>query len=298
MDLRKRREEELQERKKKSFAKRMWTAIAAVILTTVITTIIVDATDNLGNFSDSLVGSVFSGTGGEETTGPCPKDMVFVSSAGGGFCIDRYENSPNEECLFSDPQNQNETNINLENQLCRAVSEADRVPWRNIARHQAEALCARSGKHLPSNTEWYLSSLGTPDAQGNVDRGDCNVGSGAVWGTGNSAQCLSSSGAFDMVGNVWEWVSETVVNGSYDNRELPDEGYVTSIDTDGVPITTDINIPDQSFNEDYLWIEKDGARGMIRGGYYGNGTDAGQFTINAITPTSFTGGAVGFRCAR
>lgn len=298
MDLRKRREEDLRKGKRTTFAKRMRTAIIAVILTTVITTIAVDATDNLGNFSDSIVGTAVSGLFSKQETGPCPGGMVFVSSSNGGFCIDSYENSPSSECLFSEPANQNETTTNLENRLCKAVSAGGKMPWRNVALQQAEILCAREGKHLPSNEEWYLASLGTPDSPGNVDRGDCNVKGQGVLEAGSKALCVSSYGAHDMIGNVWEWVAETVVDGTFDTRTLPNEGYVTSVDTKGVPVTTNASSSDPSFYEDYFWVEKNGVRGMIRGGYFGNGTDAGQFTINAITPTSFTGAAVGFRCAK
>ena len=268
--------------------------ILIVVVTVIFTTVVINATDNFGNLSDSLLGSVIGA--GEKS--PCLEGMVYVPTGDGGFCIDRFENSPNGHCAFADPKNQDETERNLENTACFGASVEGVVPWRNIARHQAELACRNAGKRLPTNKEWYQASLGTPDARGNVERNDCNVKTSTISETGAHPLCISSSGAYDMIGNAWEWVEETISEGALEGQELPDEGYVTSIDSRGVPIETNFNKPDLNFNEDYLWVEKEGVRGMIRGGYYGSGTDAGQYTVNAITPTSFAGTGVGFRCVK
>lgn len=265
-----------------------------IVVTIILTTVVINATDNFGNLGDSLVGSVI----GVGERSPCPEQMAYIPTEGGGFCIDLYENSPGKGCLFSDPQNQEDTRVDLEDSSCFGVSAEGKQPWTNIARHQAELACSNAGKRLPTNKEWYLASLGTPDARGNVERGDCNVSSRTLYNTGSLEKCVSSSGAYDMVGNVWEWVDETVTDGEVFGKDLPDEGYITSIDSNGVPIETDFDLPNLNFNEDYLWVDREGTRGIIRGGYYGSGTDAGQYTLNAITPPSFAGVAVGFRCAQ
>lgn len=277
--------------------KRTWKFIRGlliVIVTVVLTTIAINATDNLGNFSDSLIGGVL----GVGENSLCPEHMIHIPSESGGYCIDMYENSPGEGCEYSFPNNQSETRANLEDTSCTGVSKEGGSPWVNIARHQAELACSNAGKRLPTNKEWYQASLGTPDARGNVDRGDCNVQSDSIGTAGSHERCVSSSGAYDMIGNVWEWVDETVSDGELSGRALPEEGYVVGIDNNGVPIETNFGEPDLNFNEDYLWVEKGGVRGIIRGGYHGNGTDAGQYTMNAITPPSFAGVGVGFRCAK
>jgi formylglycine-generating enzyme required for sulfatase activity len=100
-----------------------------------------------------------------------------------------------------------------------------------------------------------------------------------------------------MIGNVWEWVDGDVVNGEFDGREVPMAGYVSGVDSAGVPIGTQSQ-PDPAFNMDYFWSLSDGVLGMIRGGYWGNDSDAGLYSINASIPPTFTGRSVGFRCAK
>ncbi len=99
-----------------------------------------------------------------------------------------------------------------------------------------------------------------------------------------------------MVGNVWEWVDETVTNRSFNERELPMEGYVTEVDASGVAITTDAVKGSELYGDDYFWSKDEGTFGMIRGGFYGSGKDAGLYTTNASVPTSFATQGVGFRC--
>lgn len=281
---------------KRFFVVLRWTltVLGAIALSTVA----INATDNLGNLSNSLLGSVVNFNDGNNS---CPDGMSFITSDTGGFCIDTYEASPGADCPNKNPNNQDETRMDLEAPSCKAVSVSGALPWRNISQPQAARACAASGKRLPSNKEWYQASLGTPDASGNVSRGDCNVnndGGGVPNRTGSHPRCVSSFGAFDMIGNVWEWVDASAVEGSLNGIPLPDEGYVTSIDANGVPIHTDPETPDLNFNADYIWVDRTDVRGVLRGGYYGNGTDAGNYALNAITPPSFAGIGVGFRCAQ
>ena len=84
-----------------------------------------------------------------------------------------------------------------------AVSIAGVTPTRFITSFQAAAAARNAGKRLPTNSEWQAAALGTPDAP-------CNTSSGAVAVTGAAAGCVSDVGAFDMVGNAWEWVANWV----------------------------------------------------------------------------------------
>ena len=280
--------------KEKKQTPRWVVTLWAIVLTTVITTLAVDATDNRGDLSKSLLGAVIFGTTEEV---PCPQGMTIVEAASGDFCIDRFEVSASEECLFHRPQTNDETIQNLESTSCKAISKPDRLPWTHIARHQAELACAQAGKHLPTNEEWYLAALGTPDSDSAVRKGICHIGGNTVNKTRTRDDCVSSSGAYDMIGNVWEWVGGTVIDGSFSGRPLPEEGYITAIDVDGTPLTTRASGGDKSFQNDYFNIEHVGVKGMFRGGFYGSGSDAGQYALNALVPPSFSGGAVGFRCA-
>ncbi len=269
-----------------------------IVLVSVIVlgTIGLNAFDSAGSPGRSLLGAALGSLAPE----PCPSDMVIVRASGGDFCIDRYEASTSSECPNQNPSSKENTDDNLTLQSCEPVSLANRIPWRNISRQQAELACARVGKRLPTNNEWYRAALGTPDKNGAWGAEDCNVASrdNEPSGTGTRPLCVSVSGAFDMVGNVWERLEETVDAGMYDTTTLPPQGYITDIDTRGIPLSTDPSSPEDAFFDDYFWVEPTGVRGMIRGGYWRSQSDAGQYTVNvAITP-SFTGEAIGFRCVK
>jgi len=269
--------------KKKSFGLR---ELIVIVLAVVITTIGIRATDDLKENSDE---------------GPCPSDMIFIGSHTGGFCIDKYEASSGEDCLYDSPVNQEETRKNLDHPDCIPVSDVGKMPWRYISQNQASIACAKAGKRLPTNKEWLQASLGTPDANKGWQENDCNVNKN--WKnqpgfTGSGEKCVSSFGVFDMIGNVWEWVVDTVYDGKLNGRELPPSGFILGVDDSAVPIETGIDKGDPNYYEDYFWVKTKGARAMARGGYWDNKEEAGQYSIYAVSPPSYTGLAIGFRCVK
>ncbi len=269
--------------------------IAVILGALILTTLGINAFDNMDTPGESLVGSVFSAYASK-----CPTGMVFVGASTGGFCIDTYEVSAGSACAHSDPQSKRDTDDNLSVRTCEPISVADEMPWRNITRQQAELACARVGKRLPTNAEWYRAALGTPDADA-WGREDCNVDSLETDGpdkAGARDACVSPSGAHDLIGNVWEWMQETVQDGVYAGRALPLQGYVRSIDESGIPIETNEYESDESLFHDYFWLDPVEARGMLRGGYWKSRTDAGQYAINVTVAPTFVGSAVGFRCVK
>jgi len=265
--------------------------IIVIISAIVLTTVGIKASDNFFNSNDLVI----------QDKSRCPINMVFVFSENGGFCIDKYEASPNHNCPYNNPLSQSQTRINLDDPHCYSDSRADAIPWRNISQNQAAMACAKAGKRLPTNKEWLQAALGTPDHNSGWGSDDCHVSNN--WQlqpglTGSGKNCVSSVGAYDMIGNVWEWVDGTIFNGIYNNRQLPKQGFVKSIDEDAIPNETDQKISDLNYYEDYFWIKSKGTRGISRGGYWNNKSDAGQYAVYMVTSPAFTGVGIGFRCVK
>jgi formylglycine-generating enzyme required for sulfatase activity len=220
-------------------------------------------------------------------SGTCPQGSAPLNVDGSVICADLYEASPSERCPNKTLTNIVHSEQNANTSGCYAASAKGASPWNFVSLPQAQRACANAGKRLPTSKEWYQIALGT-------DPNACSVHGGGVQKTGNDA-CISSVGAKDTVGNVWEWVNEEVNGNTFKGRALPPEGYVTSVDSDGVAITSG-ETADQLYGSDYFWSKSEGVFGMIRGGFYGSEADAGLYTMNASVPTNFATEGVGFRC--
>jgi Sulfatase-modifying factor enzyme 1 len=120
----------------------------------------------------------------------CPPDMVLVDLPPGKanrpffkVCIDKYE-YPDREGV---------------------------VPQVNISFDDAQRACEKTGKRLCTAEEWRWACSGLEAYKypyGNMfEKDNCNIDGGrAVEPSGNRNKCISKFGAFDMAGNVFEWV--------------------------------------------------------------------------------------------
>lgn len=176
------------------------------------------------------------------------------------YCIDRYEGSlvlstPDGERPFSPYET-------VRGRRVRAVSRQGVPPQAYISRNEAAGACQASHKRLCTEAEWVQACEGkkpTTFPYGPERRsGYCNdevpqsplaklypdVGMdaytyepmndprlnqqpGTVAPTGRFSHCRSSWGAFDMVGNVHEWVDDpggTFLGGYYLDTHLNGDG--------------------------------------------------------------------------
>jgi len=222
--------------------------------------------------------------------GICGPHAVQIPYGDHAVCMDTYEASPGEECVYTETDNELQTQSNIAKATCLPRSVPDVLPWRFVSYTQAQQLCARAGKRLPKNEEWYKVAIGLPEVTGCFP----DKTKPALTGAGT---CITPTGVYNIVGNVWEWVDETIENGQYEGRILPGSGYVTLVDAAGVVIET-ADKADANFGSDYAWVQAEGVRGILRGGFYGSGTDGGIFTQNMAAQLNFAAVGVGFRCVR
>lgn len=165
-----------------------------------------------------------------------------------------------------------------------AVSVAGVLPSACTTWFQAAQACRLSGKRLLTNLEWQDAAAGTPDPGTDNGTTDCDTAPvGNPVNTGSRSSCKSSWGAFDMIGNVEEWVA--------DWADLNNAGCTDSTTFFGFPGTGD-----------FICFGGEGSPkgpgALLRGGGSNSGAQAGVFTVDAGTKPSGEFDGVGFRCAR
>ena len=267
-----------------------WGRVILIVLgALVITALGIDAADTLTGSEGTLLSRVISR---DVSTGLCPKGMNQVTSVPSVTCVQTYESAASEGCPNNDPSEMLSTKQNIESRDCHIRSEKGTTPWRFITRDQAMQMCARDGNRLPTSEEWYALSIGTTNVEDT-----CNIETGTVSTAGSYEECVSPTGAYDLVGNVWDWVSDDVIQGVYKSNQVPESGYVAQVDAGGMA-TVISQSPQELFDKDYFWSDKSGAFGIIRGGYYDSGSDAGVYSVHADTPPTSASNGIGFRCVR
>jgi len=237
----------------------------------------------------------------------CPRDSVQV----GRLCVDKYEASvweipPARKGLI---ENLRQGRITSAASLTRAtqrgvtsddygvgcpgtgsgcksfyaVSIPAVTPSAYITWFQALAACRNAGKRLLTNAEWQAAALGTPVAETDDGAADCNLASATFTvpedptPTGSRSGCVSDVGAFDMAGNLWEWVA------------------------DWTEVAAGCTNWDEAHGNDLSCVGGNGMRhlpgALLRGGSF-DGRRAGVFAVNAVFDPSSAFFAFGFRCGR
>jgi len=201
--------------------------------------------DDAGADADASVSPGDAAAADATDAGPCPAGMALVTTPDAGdVCIDRWEGALVERAPdggesawpFYDPVDGVDASL-------RAVPADGIYPQGYISQVQATAACAASGKRLCTLAEWTAACRGQPEHDYVYPYGDtydpsaCNEGRESpivrLFGTdasydnaelddpacdqldaglargGSFAKCVSFYGAFDMHGNLHEWIDDS-----------------------------------------------------------------------------------------
>jgi uncharacterized membrane protein len=163
------------------------------------------------------------------------------------------------------------------------------VPSACISWLQANQACLLSRKRLLKNVEWQGAAAGTPDPGGMAGPNDCNLDAPGTSATGIRANCRSLWGAFDLVGNLEEWVAEWAENPVACTDWMSATGFSNGDQScvggaGGPGGTADFKSIPHPF---------------ARGGRWLDVTFPGVFSVRSIGPPHTTVNPLaGFRCAR
>jgi hypothetical protein len=157
------------------------------------------------------------GLPGEECGGPL---MVWITRADDSrFCIDRFEAALDNGTLGDAHQGSDDQDMSLNGStLAKATVALNIEPGTQVSWYQARAACENAGKRLCTLAEWELACRGPSawiypygDA---IDDSACNgffrFPEEKPEQTGDLKSCASVWGAFDISGNVEEWVLDAV----------------------------------------------------------------------------------------
>lgn len=151
-----------------------------------------------------------------------PAHEVYVS----GFFIDKYEVTVDkyrrcvEEGGCSAPKKAHDDSQSFNH----GASGRRNHPINGVDWHQAKAYCVWAGKRLPTEAEWEKAARGTDGRVypwGNEEP-NCMLavmnssgiersrgcGKGQTWEVGSRPDGVSPYGAYDMAGNVFEWIAD------------------------------------------------------------------------------------------
>ncbi len=190
---------------------------------------------------------------------PCPQGMAYIEGA--GFCVDRFEASL-VQVMADGTERPWSPYLNPGRATVRAVARRGVVPQGYISQLEATRACARAGKRLCSEREWFRACRGPQRRNfgyGNTrEQGRCNENhrwhpvvrlfsatTQYLWGsapmndpqinqlpgtvalTGAHSGCSNEHGVFDMVGNMHEWTDDpagTFRGGYYMDTTLNGDG--------------------------------------------------------------------------
>lgn len=237
----------------------------------------------------------------------CPDGFVEVPGSGtyntSSFCVMKYE-----------AKNVNGT----------PTSQATGTPWVSISQTTAitTAQTTCSGCHLLTEAEWMtiaMNVLSVPEnwtggsvGSGTFPRGNSN-GSSALAATTDltgvnkrALRLTNGEEIWDIAGNVWEWTQSSMTGGQpgltgqsaygwsdYNSSSLQWNALPSDSRPTGTLYPRSVGVGGAYSNP-----SETGVRAFLRGGDWGNGSNAGVLALYLSNSPSGTSTYVGFRVAR
>lgn len=277
---------------------------------------------------------------------PVPANILPDGTAVAQFCVMKYEAKQSTTSFGT-------RNIRSTSNPSGAlpISNADGTPWVGLTWQDARSACTASGGQLISENQWLsiayqVVSVGknwsggaegsgylysghndnSPDAALKAADSDDN----GYADTGNNADSQrrtltlpNGQVIWDLAGNVWEWVDETIAK---ESRYHGGEGHWMSYNvSDGLSVASNVptgKLPPSNYNATqgmgryYDGYSLGGGNNkineypdectgycspvsvFIRGGRWGSGVNAGIFALGLNEGRSYAGTNIGFRCTR
>jgi formylglycine-generating enzyme required for sulfatase activity len=192
-----------------------------------------------------------------------PAHQIFLDT----YYIDKYEvtNAAYKICVEAGVCDQ-PTDTDTYNNSQYAQHPVVYVNW-----YMAETYCEWQGARLPTEAEWEKAARGTdgqtyPWGDEEIDNTFANYGSSDTKTVGSYPKGVSPYGAYDMAGNVWEWVADWF------------DYYPGSTDT----------------ISDYARL----SYRVVRGGSWFDGSDNSRSANRFYLEPQYTKDYYGFRCSR
>jgi len=244
----------------------------------------------------------------------CPAEMAYINKLN-GFCIDKYEANcmyPNGTHCIPTSAGATDTALTLG---ALANSSFNQTVWVYIDQTEARTACSNAGKYLCTDEEWlasanlngiYFNLPATLSASpyycvidSTTDCAGESPGSGNACKTGGCTDnegcgnCVSSEGVYDMTGNVLEWTNETVGYTKPCNTASAGWCYFNGTD---FQTGTDTNTAVYGNDGVYFLANTVSGYAVRRGGFWGDGANAGPFCAYLNAAPTYTSAVIGFRC--